>query len=235
MTSRIAHDEPDNTRVDEPSTGARIAAIGAMLFFDIIAPLGLFYGLRAAGVSIWVALLAGSVPPAAHYAWQFARNRRVDGLGLFMISAILLGTLASFLTGDPRLLLAKDAWITLIAGVWICGTLFAARPFLYRLMVPIMPNKHVVRLEELWRDSPKARRVLRTMTWVWGLGFLLDSVARVVVAYTLDLDAVPVVNTVLIVVLIFALQAYSQLHGKFSGFFAALKKGEPMGDEVRSA
>ncbi|WP_424187272.1 VC0807 family protein [Actinokineospora sp. G85] len=154
MRTPIAHDEQAD-QVDEPSTGARIGAIAAMLFFDIIAPLGLFYGLRAAGMSIWVALLAGSVPPAAHYVWQFARNRKVDGLGLFMISAIAVGTIASFITGDPRLLMAKDAWITLIAGAWICGTLFTARPFLYRLMQPFMPNKHRVRLDELWRDSPR--------------------------------------------------------------------------------
>lgn len=219
--------EPSGSAEKMPSTAARVLGITSMLFFDVAAPLGLYYGLRAAGMSIWVALIAGVVPPAARYVWQFARERKIDTLGLFMITMIALATITSFLIGDPRLLLAKEGAITFVAGLWILGTLLSRLPFLYRIMVPFMPSSQVVRLGELWEESPKIRRTMRTITWVWGIGFLVDSVARVFVAYTLDLDTVPVVNVVLMVGLIFALQGYTQLHLKLTGYFAAVKSESP--------
>lgn len=211
-------------RMPEPGAAARIGAIVSMLFFDLGAPLGLYYGLRGVGVHVLLALVAGAVPPLARYVYLFAKYRRIDALGVFIVSVILLSTVVSFITGDPRLLLAKEAWMTAIAGVWILGTLVTKHPFIYRIAVPFMPGAMIARLEHLWATSPKTRRVLRVMTWVWGIGFLIDSVARVVVAYSLDLDTVPVVNTILIVVLVCVLQGYSQLHGKLSGFFDELKR-----------
>jgi hypothetical protein len=44
-------------------------------------------------------------------------------------------------------------------------------------------------LDRLWRGSPGFRRTFRMLTVGWGAGMLAEAVARVVVAYTLPVDA----------------------------------------------
>jgi hypothetical protein len=45
--------------------------------------------------------------------------------------------------------------------------------------------------DELWRRMPRFRRVWRVTTVIWGAALPIDAALRVVMAYTLPLDAVP--------------------------------------------
>lgn len=46
-----------------------------------------------------------------------------------------------------------------------------------------------------WDNDSRFRAQLRVLTAVWGPGFALDAVVRVVLAYTLPVDLVPLVST----------------------------------------
>src|SRR5689334_24465909 len=63
-----------------PDAGVRrvVRANAITVVFEVIVPMVLFYGLRAAGVSQWWALMAGVLVAAPYVGWTVARNRRVD-------------------------------------------------------------------------------------------------------------------------------------------------------------
>jgi hypothetical protein len=51
--------------------------------------------------------------------------------------------------------------------------------------------------DALWQVSPRFRRMWRISSLLYGIGTLLDAWARVVMAYTLPADTVPVLSTAL--------------------------------------
>ncbi|WP_112241788.1 VC0807 family protein [Kribbella monticola] len=178
---------------------ARWGAVLAPVLIDLVVPLLIFYGLRRAGVGVVGATLAGSVIPVVRTAYSLVRGAKVDWLAIFMISALALGTIASLAMDSPRMLLAKDGVITALCGFWMLGTLLAGKPLLLSIGRGIAEAKRGKGGGEIWASrwdtEPRFRHGLRLITAVWGIGLVLDAVVRVVIAYTLPLDAVPGVTT----------------------------------------
>lgn len=181
------------------------------LLANVAAPLGIFYGLRAAGVDQWLALMLGAIPPTVHAVYTAVKRRKLDALALFTLS-ILLGSVAtSFVVGSPRFLLAKDGWMTAIAGLWILITL-RGKPFLYQFLMSLTSGDIRGRAEGNWRDSPTFRHVMRTATVVWGIGLVLDAGVRVVLAYAMPVDQVPLISTLQYIVVYVALEITTRLY-----------------------
>ncbi|TDU89535.1 hypothetical protein EV138_3106 [Kribbella voronezhensis] len=178
---------------------ARWGAVLAPVLIDLVVPLLIFYGLRRAGVGVVGATLTGSVIPVVRTAYSLVRGAKVDWLAIFMISALALGTIASLAMDSPRMLLAKDGVITALCGFWMLGTLLAGKPLLLSIGRGIAEAKRGKGGGEIWASrwdtEPRFRYGLRLITAVWGVGLVLDAVVRVVIAYTLPLDAVPGVTT----------------------------------------
>jgi hypothetical protein len=109
-----------------PAVGRRGALVGVLV--DLVAPLATFYGLRAAGVGLYLALLAGALASAAGAAWSLARARRITGMTGFAVTTMLLGVVVALLTGSPRFLLAREGWLTAVTGVWFVASIAGRRP-----------------------------------------------------------------------------------------------------------
>ncbi|QWF77237.1 VC0807 family protein [Amycolatopsis sp. CA-230715] len=179
--------------------------LGANWASDVIVPIGLYYALRALDVSIWWALLAGGILPLWRTVRTFAKTRTIDRIGGAVLVMMVFGTVVSVFTGSPRLLMARESWGTGIFGLWILSTLLGAgEPFLLSALYRILPASQCEHWWEQWRTSAPFRRALRWMTGAWGIAFVADAIARVVMAYTLPLDVVPVLSTVLLIVLLVA-------------------------------
>jgi hypothetical protein len=86
-------------------------------------PLALFYGLRLGGVSLSLALLAGTVLPVLGLAIAVATRRGVDRLSLFTLTLLGVGTALGMVTADPRALLARESCLTAVNGLWILASL----------------------------------------------------------------------------------------------------------------
>jgi hypothetical protein len=186
-------------------------AVVVNLLVNLVAPLAIFYGLRAAGVDQWLSLVLGAIPPTAHALYTAVRRRKLDALALFTLT-ILGGSVAtSFLIGSPRFLLAKDGWMTAVAGLWMLATL-RGKPFLYQFVHSVTAGEVRDRAEINWRDSPTYRHVLRMATVMWGVGLVLDAGVRVVLAYSLPVDQVPLVSTLQYVVVYLALEIGTRLY-----------------------
>jgi hypothetical protein len=180
-------------------TGARL---GLRLLVDIAAPLGLYYGLRAAGEGVYVALLASTLVSAATAAVPLIRHRRMNGLATYMTCMMLASVVVSLLAGSPRFLLAKEAWLTGLAGIWFLASLRARRPLAYLYTRPMLEGRlgWPGSWDQLWDTFPRFRRMWRVSSVLWGLGTLLDAALRVVMAYKLPIDVVPGLSTALYVV-----------------------------------
>ncbi|RAX50182.1 hypothetical protein DQ353_06725 [Arthrobacter sp. AQ5-05] len=103
----------------------------------------------------------------------------------------------AFVPGSPQFLLARDAPITAGTGIWFISTLRGARPLVQTLAKPLIegPFHWPGGWEAHWEQAPRFRRMWRISSIMWGCGFLLDAVLRVILAYSLEPDPVPAVTT----------------------------------------
>ncbi|WP_394427935.1 VC0807 family protein [Streptomyces sp. SGAir0957] len=177
---------------------------------DIVLPVGLYYVLREAGASEITALLLSGSAPALHTLHSAIRHRKLDAIGVFTVALLLVSALASLLTSDPRIALARNGLFTALAGVWLLITLFTARPFTYQALRTLLPGR-TEKLEHLWESDAGFRRVWRALTVLWGVGLLCDALARLIMAYTLPVDTVPALDGALYAVSWILLQVITQI------------------------
>ncbi|MFE7663623.1 VC0807 family protein [Streptomyces celluloflavus] len=184
---------------------------------DVVIPLVAFYGLRGAQVNQWLALVLASLAPAATVAVTWVRQRRWDPMGTFVIAAMTLSLAVALVTGDPRTLLARESWITGLFGVWVIGSLATSRPFLLDIVIKLSTPELAERVAHLWQHSAVFHRWIRTASLAWGAAFLLDAGARVLMAYTLPVDSVPLLGVVLLIAALVIAQGASMLLGHRGG------------------
>ncbi|MFJ5679793.1 VC0807 family protein [Streptomyces sp. NPDC093097] len=184
------------------------------LFFGLALPLGLYYGLRAYGLSPLNSLLLGCVPPFLTSLVTLVKERRPEPVALFTLSLLLIGGLTSLITGSPRWLLAKSGVLTMVLGIALLVTTHK-RPAIFQGLISLQTSADsTARWEALWQDHAEIRHLMRVTNVIWGAGFLLDGLLRMVLAYRLDIDAVPTATTVMFVVSIVLFQLVSKRYGR---------------------
>jgi hypothetical protein len=201
---------------------------------DVVAPLTVFYGLRACGVDDVPALVASAVPPSVNIAAIAVRRRRVDALAVAVLAGTALGVAAALLGGGPRELLSRGAWFSAPAGLWTLATLLRRQPLCYEVTRALLPGRAPL-MDRLWETDETFRAAWRAITVCWGLATLTDSALRVVVAYTLPVATVPAVDTAITVVTMIVLQVPTHLVLRRSGHWHALfaRARSPVADGVR--
>lgn len=200
-----------------------------IMAWDIGAPTGLYYGLRSAGASVFTALLAGAILPALTTAVQWLRNRHLDGLGTFGAAMMLMSLVASLISGSDRFLLARDGWVTGVAGIWFAATARARRPLVYQSARPLLEGRFRsdgTSWEVLWAREPRFRHIWRVATVMWGAMMLIDAAARIAMAYTLPVDSVPALSSLLWPVTIVVLQLVTGAYYEIAGLWE-LTSGKP--------
>ncbi|MET7446410.1 ABC transporter ATP-binding protein/permease [Streptomyces sp. NBC_01696] len=178
------------------------AAFTGFLLIDLVVPLASYYVLRALGASVWTALLTGAALPMLRLSAGLVLRRRVPGASLFVLGLITVGTAIGLMTADSRPLMARESYLTGFAGVWVLLSLLRARPLVFTATVGFMPPAPAEDWHRYWETSETFRRAMRGMTWGFGLAFLIDAAARVVMSYTLPLDLVPATSAALLAMML---------------------------------
>jgi hypothetical protein len=210
---------PSSPAADPAPTSSEVSpqrAIVMSLVVNAVAPIAVFYGLRAAGIDQWTALMLGLVAPAAKAVHSVVTKRRIDMLAGLVMTVLLLGVALSFLTGSPRTLLARDGWITAVAGIWILLTLLRTPYYLYALRL-FTGGTLREQINAAWRDTPAFRRVVHVGTMIWGFALLLDAASTVVLAYTMPIDSVPLIGALKLVAVIILAEVSSQVYFRRKG------------------
>ena len=211
--------EADATlRTEEQKSASLRRVLARQLILELVLPLAGYYGLRAAGASTWLALTVGSALAVPWIVYGIIRNRRVDITAAFTLSLMLVGAAMSAVTGDPRVLLVRDSWMGALMGLWILVSLRTQRPFIMAtsraIVVAKIGEAGADAWEARWTHDSDFRHHIRVLTAVWGVVFLGDAIVRVVLAYALPLDAVPLVSTVQWLVVLGCLLAF---HARYVG------------------
>jgi hypothetical protein len=166
---------------------------------DFGLPIVVYYALRLCGVGVYMSLIAGSLFSATSAAVSLVRDRRIDGLATYMTVMMVGSVGVSLLYGGTRFLLARGALLTGVTGIWFIASIWSARPLAYLFSRPLIEGRFgwPQSWEELWERSPRWRRMWRVSSVTFGVGTFLDAALRVLMAYTLPPDAVPILGQVL--------------------------------------
>ncbi len=208
------------------------------LVLDIVAPIALFYGVRGAGGSLWLALMAGGVLPVITTAADLVTRRRADLIGLVMLAALAVSAALSLVSGSPRALLARDGLVTAGWAGYMYLSLLARRPATFTVSRPLLEGRRVfdfatrswvrpatVSWDKLWDRSPRFRRIWRTCTVIWGTAILADAVVRVLMAAVLPVSVVPALGAALWPVTFVVLQVVTNVYFVRGGFWRILIAG----------
>ncbi|MGW5715477.1 VC0807 family protein [Amycolatopsis sp. NPDC003865] len=170
-----------------------------MLLRDVALPMALYYVLRSFEVDALWALLVSAVPPVLRTGYVLVRHRRIDPVSAFVLAVLLVNAAVAVFSGDARLLLVRSAWLTLPLGaVMLASLVVGRRPLLFRAVCALQPAR-AGSLDRLWGVSRAFRERWRSATLWWGAGCLLLGCAVVVMAFTLPVDVVPFLDSVLTV------------------------------------
>ncbi len=225
-------------RLATDAAPARSAHPLRTMAMDIVAPIGLYYGIRAASGGIWLALLAGGVIPALSTLGGVFTRRRIDATGIVMLAALAVSAAFSLITGSPRALLVRDGLVTAGWAGYMYLSLLASRPATFTVSRALLEGRRVfdpatrtwVRpvsqsWDDLWQRLPRFRRIWRICTVIWGTAILADAVIRVVMAYTLPIGLVPGLGGALWPVTFIVLQVATNVLFARSGFWRILRTG----------
>jgi hypothetical protein len=171
------------------------------LLIDVGIPVGIYYLLRNAfGVSLWLSLALSSLGPAVRAIVGLVAERKLNLLAVLMLAVNLAAIVASFLTGDPRAMIAKDSIISSVIAFAILGSVVLRRPLMSAGLKPFMTRGEPQRAaawDRLSAASPRFRRLELLFSTIWGLTALAECAARLAGAYTLPVTMMVWLGTVM--------------------------------------
>jgi hypothetical protein len=172
----------------------------APLLMDVAVPIGSYYLLKSGfGMSTVAALGWSSVVPAVRTVWGVVAERTVNAFAALILFVNVVGLSLSLVAGDPRLMLAKDSGVSSAIGIGVLVSVAMGRPMMTAGMKPFLvkgdPEREAA-FERLLSGSAAFRRAERRFSLVWGVALLGECVARVVGAYTLPVDTMVWLGTV---------------------------------------
>ncbi|WP_329336308.1 hypothetical protein OG866_19225 [Streptomyces sp. NBC_00663] len=179
------------------------------LVLDVAVPVGSYYLFRDAfGMSTFAALAWSSVVPAGRTVWCAVRERKANGLAGLILVVNVVSLLLSFVTGDPRLMLAKDSAVSSTVGIGILVSVVLGRPMMTAALKPFLVKADAAK-QAAWERllggtavgsaSADFRRAERVFSVVWGVVLLAECVVRIVGAYTVPVDTMVWLGSVVMV------------------------------------
>jgi hypothetical protein len=193
----------------------RLLSLGKIAVFDIAGPLAAYSMLRSAGLSQVSALILSGTFPAFGIVTGVIRHRRVDAVGVLVLAGIVVGTVLGLLSGSARLVLAEGSVPTAVFGLLCLGSLRARRPLIYRFALEFIgPDTPKGRdFASLWRHQG-FRHVFRLYTVVWGVVYLAEAAARIVIVETTSTSTALAVSKVMPYAVAGALVAWMVAYGR---------------------
>lgn len=209
----------------------RLRSVTMIAVFDVAGPLVAYNVLRSAGFSSVSALVLSGVFPAIGVTIGIIQHRRVDALGVLVLAGIAAGAVIGLVSHNARLVLDEGSVPTAVFGLICLGSLGTPEPLMYRLAVefigPDTPKGQ--EFTGLWQYA-EFRRVFRVITAVWGIGFLAEAVARVVIVQNTSTGTALAISKVLPYAVAAVLMAWTFGYGQYQK-----RKGERMAAAAAAA
>jgi len=209
----------------------RLQSAAKILVFDIAGPLVAYSLLRSAGLSSVSALVLSGTLPAVGILAGLVRQRRVDAIGVLVLAGIAVGTVLGLVSGNARLVLIEGSVPTAVFGVLCLGSLWSRRPLIFRFALEFMggDTPRGRDFEGLWRYYG-FRHTFRLFTVVWGMAYLAEAAARVVIVETTSTATALAVSKLMPFAVGAVLAGWMFLYGRW-----AKREGERLGAEAQAA
>ena len=194
---------------------SRLWSAAKIVVFDIAGPLVAYQMLRSAGLSTVLALVLSGVLPAVAVLGGFIRHRRLDAVGALVLAGIAVGTVLGLVSGNARLVLVEGSVPTAVFGLLCLASLRSRRPLIFRFALEFMgPDTPRGRdFAGLWQYYG-FRHVFRVFTVVWGVTYLAEAAARVVIVETTSTGTALAVSKVMPYAVGGILAAWMFLYGR---------------------
>jgi hypothetical protein len=168
-----------------PRDRSRLWSVAKIAVFDIVGPLVAYSMLRSAGLSSVSALVLSGVLPGVAVLGGLIRHRRLDAVGVLVLAGIAVGSTLGLLSGNARLVLMEGSVPTAVFGLLCLASLRSRRPLIFRFALEFMgaDTPRGREFDGLWQ-YPGFRHVFWLFTVVWGVAYLAEAAARIVIVET---------------------------------------------------
>ena len=168
------------------------------VLLDVAPPLVAYYGLRAAGVSEYVALLAATVLSGARVVYGVVRTRRLDPFAIYLLLTFGLSLAVGLATTDPKSILVGNTLVNGIGGLIFLGSCLVGTP-----LTQVVGERF--RTPGDGAATADLRRVHVRLSAMWGVGLLVEVAIRLVVIEHASVDVANAVNSAITLPVIGAL------------------------------
>ncbi|HET7265524.1 MAG TPA: VC0807 family protein [bacterium] len=180
--------------------GLGVRSFLPILVLDIACPYVTYQYLRGhvPQMPAVTALLLSGMFPVLNNLVSLAKSRTLDIIGIVIVVGIAVGAATAFVTGDEKLLLIRESFVTGALALVCLSSLLWPRPLLFFVGRDFSTGHDPAKIaafNAVW-ERPGARRVFRVMTIVWGLGWLGEFLLKVVLVLTLTVPQVLVVGPI---------------------------------------
>jgi intracellular septation protein A len=157
------------------------------LLLDVALPLLIYFALTSRGVATLPALVASGLAPLLNNLRGWFFSRRLEPLGIIMLTFIAVSAAASLISGSVLFALVKDSLLTGAFGLVCLVSLLLPRPLLFYVTRQFVAADDPEKLG-IWNGFWQIRSfrvAMYLVTAVWGVVFALEATARVVMALKL--------------------------------------------------
>lgn len=163
------------------------------ILLDIAPPLIAYYGLRAAGVSEYVALLTATVLAGVKVSYDAIKARRLDPFAGYLMLNFGLSLAVGLATSDARMLMAGNTLVGGIGALLFLGSCSIGRP----LTQIVAERVQAVPADDAGpREVEFRHRVHVSLSAMWGIGLLIGMLISLAIIFSLSIDVANGVNTV---------------------------------------
>ncbi|GAB3961469.1 hypothetical protein GCM10029978_013820 [Actinoallomurus acanthiterrae] len=203
ITSPVTADRSGAKGGAPQSNGGELLGNLRPLVVDVALPVGSYYLLhKGLGLDLVTSLALSSVVPAVRTIADAVRHRTFNGLAGLMLLVNVAGIALSFVTGDARLMLAKDSGVSSVIGLSILVMAFRGRFLMSAGLKPFMTKGDAAKIaawDRLSAGSAAFRRLERRFSLVWGGALLGECVARLIGAFTLPIETMAWLSSVMLI------------------------------------
>lgn len=181
---------PAASQPEDPILGAlKPRILGPQAAAGALAPLVVYQLAHRNGMADATSLALASVVPALWVAGNWAWRRRLEVLPGIALFGLVIGLVAVVaLHGSELVLKMRESLISGTLGlIFLISLVVSRRPFVFHLgraMASSQGAGAIADFETLWGEE-QARRVVRVLTLLWGVGLFGEAVLRAILALAL--------------------------------------------------
>lgn len=164
--------------------------------------------------SVLPLILAG-IAPLLGSIFSLIQKRHLDYIGAGILLGIVVSVIAAFVTGDPKVLLIRESFLTAAFGFACFVSLLFPRPIMFyfgRQIMTANDPQRVAYYNSLWQYH-SFRMANYVITIVWGVGLICEFVIRVVMVLTLPIPEILLLSPIIQYAILLILIALTMLIG----------------------